>query len=518
MPRAVCRNYEDVYSDPGAPLSRRTSWGTHILAKLDGQRKLLMEPVLRATGPFLDVLDIDTGTSTRLWQSSAPHYEQPGSIFNDTDDSQPVALEGLQLTFTRESAQEPPQTFIKTFTQGGAQVQERRVTDFPHPYPALRGLQREVLRYPRPDGVMLTATLYTPPGYSPDRDGALPAIFWAYPREFKSKEAAGQMRRSPYQFASIGSLSPILWVARGYAVLDGPTLPIVAEGEAEPNDSFLEQLTGGWLAWGMQLPLLLRMKPQPLLLLPDGVPDAGGAKAAVEECVKRGVVDPARVSVGGHSYGAFMAANLVTHAPEVFAAGVARTGAFNRTLTPFGFQNEERTLWQVRQQQQQQKAPEVYSAMSPFMSAHKLQRPLLLIHGEEDNNPGTFPLQSERYFQARPPTCTHQPMHTTSSMNDLTDSPEHNTHGTCGCNKMQQLALALARLAALKGHGATCRLVLLPHESHGYRAYESTMHTLYEQDQWFERYAGFGRVDPNYGCEADTRQQAPSAQGPLSKL
>jgi len=27
-----------VYDDPGAPLSRRTKWGTYVLAKLDGKR------------------------------------------------------------------------------------------------------------------------------------------------------------------------------------------------------------------------------------------------------------------------------------------------------------------------------------------------------------------------------------------------------------------------------------------------------------------------------------------------
>jgi len=411
------RNYEDVYTDPGSPLSRRTEWGTYVLAKVDGKRQLLMEgtgATPEGNRPFLDLLDLGSRATTRLWQSSSPFYEQPGSIMNDLDHTKPVALEGLQLLLTRESAKDPPQSYIVTLTDGGKSLTERQVTNYPHPYPTLRDMQREVLRYPRNDGVMLTATLYTPPGYDAARDGPLPCVFWAYPREFKSKDAAGQMRRSPHQFTSIGSTSPTLWVARGYAVLDGPTLPIVAEGQEEPNDTFLEQLTAG-------------------------------AQACVDECVRRGIVDPKRVSVGGHSYGAFMAANLVTHAPGTFACGIARTGAFNRTLTPFGFQNEERTLWQ---------AADVYARMSPFMSADKVTRPLLLIHGEDDNNPGTFPLQSERYYHA------------------------------------------------LKGHGATCRLVLLPHESHGYRARESIMHTLYEMDQWVEKYAGFGRTDPDYHVDS----------------
>jgi len=406
------RNYEDVYTDPGSPLSRRTRWGTYVLAKLDGKNQLLMEGTgasPEGNKPFLDLLDLDTQQSRRLWQSSPPYYEVPGSIMSDTDPDSPVQLEGLQIMVSRESSKDPPQTYIKTFTQDATGSSERQVTSYPHPYPQLRDMQREVLRYPRSDGVMLTATLYTPPGYDKERDGPLPCLVWAYPREYKSKEAAGQMRRSPHQFASIGGTAPTLWVARGYAVLDGPTLPIVAEGEEEPNDTFLEQLVGG-------------------------------AKAAVDECVKRGVVDPARVSVGGHSYGAFMAANLLAHS-DIFSCAIARTGAYNRTLTPFGFQSEERTLWQ---------APDVYSKMSPFTAADKIKKPILLVHGEEDNNPGTFPMQSERFYQA------------------------------------------------LKGHGAPCRLVLLPHESHGYRARESVLHCLYEQDQWMEKYAGFSRVDPEY--------------------
>ncbi|PNW80332.1 hypothetical protein CHLRE_07g313122v5 [Chlamydomonas reinhardtii] len=499
------RNYEDVYGDPGSPLTRRTQWGTYAIARItpdpatlealqqaaddteaaeaaaeaaaaatalsassggsdaeaatptangspaaaaapapapaSATKRVTRAGLASGTGtwllmsgsgaspegnkPFLDLFHLESGETHRLWQSRPPYYETSGSIMSDTDPHQPITLEGLSMMFGRESSTDPPQTHLRTLTDAGRSWQERQVTNFPHPYPQLRELQREVLRYPRSDGVMLTATLYTPPGYNPKTHGPLPCIVWAYPREFKTKEAAGQMRRSPHQFTSIGSTSPTLWLTRGYAVLDGPTLPIVAdvkeesEGSAstgpapEPNDTFIEQLTDS-------------------------------ARAAVTEVVKRGVADPARVSVGGHSYGAFMTANLVAHAPDLFAAGIARTGAYNRTLTPFGFQNEERTLWQ---------APDVYNRMSPFMAADKITKPLLLVHGEDDNNPGTFPLQSERFYQA------------------------------------------------LKGHGAACRLVLLPHEGHGYRAYESIMHCLYEQDQWIERYAGYGRLDPGYVTE-----------------
>lgn len=425
------RNYEDVYSDPGSPLTRKTKWGTYVLARVNGGNQLLLEgsgASPEGNRPFLDLLDLHSKETRRLWQCSSTCYEQPGGIFSDLDPDAPIKLDGLQITLSRETSKDPPQTYIKSFGPDGSPVPgpdgERQVTRYPHPYPQLRDMSREVLRYPRSDGVMLTATLYLPPGYDKERDGALPAIVWAYPREFKSKEAAGQNTRSPHQFASIGSMSPTLWAARGYAVLDGPTLPIIAEGEEEPNDTFITQLVDG-------------------------------ARAVLEECKRRGVVDTTRVSVGGHSYGAFMAANLVAHS-DLFACAVARTGAYNRTLTPFGFQNEERTLWQ---------APGVYNAMSPYMAADKIKKPILLVHGEEDNNPGTFPMQSERFYQA------------------------------------------------LQGHGATTRLVLLPHEAHGYRARENVLHCLYEQDQWFERYAGYGRVDPDYYTDGEEGAAAGASSG-----
>lgn len=415
------RSYEDVYNDPGSPLSRRTARGTYVLAKIDGKRQFLMAGSGASPGgnrPFLDLLDIDTKESQRLWQSTPPYLEATGSIMSDANGDAPITLDGLKLLRSRETAQDPPQTWIMTLSKapgGDISITERQLTDYPHPHPQLRDLQKEVLRYKRDDGVDLTGTLYLPPGHNPERDGPLPTILWAYPREFKSKEAAGQMRRSPHQFSSIGSQSPLLWLARGYAVLDGPTFPIVAEGDQEPNDSYVEQLTAA-------------------------------GRAAVEELVRRGITDPARVSVGGHSYGAFMTANLLAHLPDVFAAGIARSGAYNRTLTPMGFQSEQRTLWDC---------PEVYSRMSPFMMADLIKKPLLLVHGDADNNPGTHTMQSERMY------------------------------------------------SALKGHGCPTRLVLLPHESHSYVARESVLHCLYEQDQWLERYAGYGRTDPEYGEAGD---------------
>jgi len=243
------------------------------------------------------------------------------------------------------------------------------------------------------------ATLYLPEGYSPETDGPLPVFMWAYPREYKSARAAGQMRGSPYQFIRVRWSSPVIWVLQGYAVLDGPTMPIIGEGDKEPNDTYVEQLVAS-------------------------------AKAAIDELVKRGIADPTRIAIGGHSYGAFMTANLLAHS-DLFRAGIARSGAYNRTLTPFGFQAEERTFWQ---------APEIYFKMSPFMHADKVNEPILLIHGEADNNSGTFPLQSKRFYHA------------------------------------------------LKGMGATVRLIMLPFESHGYRARESILHVLWEMNEWLEKY------------------------------
>ena len=57
-----------------------------------------------------------------------------------------------------------------------------------------------------------------------------------------------------------------------------------------------------------------------------------------------------------------MVANLLSHS-NLYAAGIARSGVYyNRTLTPFGFQSEQRSYWE---------APNVYYTMSPFMHAEK---------------------------------------------------------------------------------------------------------------------------------------------------
>ncbi len=378
---------EDVYSDPGQPMMRQTEWGTYVAMTADEGRTVYLSgqgASPEGNRPFIRKLDLNTGQTEEVFRSQAPYYEVPLD-FLDID-------AGLLLT-RRETNDEPPNYFVRDLRSGTVEA----VTDFPHPYPQFADIQKEAIQYERDDGVKLTATLYLPAGYDPQRDGPLPTFIWAYPTEFKSADAAGQRTDSPYQFKRVSYQGAVPWAARGYAILDDASMPIVGEGDEEPNDSFRKQLVAN-------------------------------AKAAIDEGVRRGVVDPDRVAVGGHSYGAFMTGNLLAHS-DLFAAGIARSGAYNRTLTPFGFQREERLFWE---------APEIYFAMSPFMHAEKVDEPLLMIHGQADNNSGTFPIQSQRFYNA------------------------------------------------IKGLGGTARLVMLPAESHGYAARESILHMLYEMDSWLE--------------------------------
>ncbi len=382
------RSFEDRYSDPGYPITTANSYGAQVLLLTDsGTKAFYAGPGASAEGdrPFLDLLDFTTRQSERLWQSEAPYYENVVELLSP---EQPILLT------RRESQIQPPNYYVRDL----GQKTDRALTHFPHPSPELKDVQKELIRYERADGVKLTATLYLPPGYQKS-DGPLPMLMWAYPQEYKSADAASQVTDSPYRFVRTHSHSPLLWLLHGYAVLDDPSLPIIGEGGMEPNDTYVQQLVAG-------------------------------AQAAVAEVVRRGVADRERIAIGGHSYGAFMAANLLAHS-DLFRAAIARSGAYNRTLTPFGFQAEQRTFWE---------AADVYFAMSPFMHADKVNEPILLIHGQADNNSGTFPMQSERFYNA------------------------------------------------LKGLGATAKLVLLPHESHGYRARESVMHMAYEMTHWLDQY------------------------------
>ena len=379
------RSWEDKYNSPGSFETHRNQFGRGVLLTAQNRQKLYLKgqgASPEGNRPFIDEFDLATKTSTRLWRSEAPYYEAPVEILD---------IENGVILTRRESREIPPNYFIKNLKS----KKDTQLTSFKNPYKALAGIKKELIKYKRKDGLDLTGTLYTPEGYDEEKDGRLPVLMWAYPREFKSANAAGQVSDSPYEFTRLFWGSPIFWVTQGYAVFDDFGMPIVGEGDEEPNETFREQL----------------------------VMDA---EAAIDKLVEMGVADKNRLTIGGHSYGAFMTANLLAHS-NLFAAGIARSGAYNRTLTPFGFQSEERTFWE---------STETYINMSPFVHADKIKQPLLLIHGAADNNSGTYPMQSERMF------------------------------------------------TALKGHGATVRLVMLPHESHGYQARESIMHMLWEMTEW----------------------------------
>ncbi|MBK7871009.1 MAG: prolyl oligopeptidase family serine peptidase [Saprospiraceae bacterium] len=382
------RLYEDRYNDPGSFETKRNQYGRNVLLTAnDGKTLFLTGQGASAEGnrPFVDEFELDSKQTKRLWRSEAPYYEIPISIVDVT--------KGTLIT-RRESNTEPPNYFIRDLKTG----KTRQLTNFDNPFKVLEGVSKELVKYKRADGIELSGTLYLPKDYNKDKDGPLPTFMWAYPREYKTADAASQVTGSPYEFTRISSGSPLFWITQGYAIFDGFSMPILGEGDQEPNETFVAQL---------------RMN----------------AESAINKLVEMGVTDRNRIGVGGHSYGAFMTANLLAHT-DLFAAGIARSGAYNRTLTPFGFQSEERTFWE---------APDVYNTMSPFMYADQIKEPILLIHGEADNNSGTFPIQSERFY------------------------------------------------AALKGHGATARLVMLPAESHGYRAKESIMHMLWEMNTWLDK-------------------------------
>ncbi|MFZ6654884.1 prolyl oligopeptidase family serine peptidase [Undibacterium sp. TJN19] len=386
----ISRKSEDQYSNPGTPVTIQNAYGRQVLrTSADGKAIFLTGTGASAEGdrPFLDKFDLSTRQTNRLWRSQAPYYEEVVALLND---------KGSSFVSSRESNEERPNFYLHDLSSN---VAARALTQFPHPTPQFKGIKKQQIRYEREDGVELTATLYLPPGYDPKRDGPRPMLMWAYPREFKTAEAASQVTSSPYKFNRISFTGPQVMLARGYTVLDGPSMPIVGEGKKEPNDTYLEQL---------------KMN----------------AEAAVEEVVRLGVADRSRIAIGGHSYGAFMTANLLAHT-RLFRAGIARSGAYNRSLTPFGFQAEDRNFWTAKK---------VYLEMSPFNYANQFKDPILFIHGEQDSNPGTFPMQSERMYQA------------------------------------------------LQGLGAVTRLSMLPNESHSYRARESILHMLWEQDRWLETY------------------------------
>ena len=401
----VEHNSTDAYNDPGAPVITRNNYGRPVLQTVSGGSKLLLNNITGSSPqgdlPFLAEFDLQSHHNVIVWRCQPGHYEYVSEVLD---------ADKLIVLSRKESHTDVPNYYLKQLGSSGGE--DRPVTAFANPYPQLDGVSREKISYKRADGVDLTGDLYLPKGYDSKRDGPLPVLIWAYPREFNSASDAAQVRGSKDRFTVISWASPVFWVTQGYAILDNAEMPIVStDSSKKPNDDFVHQLTMN-------------------------------AEAAIHQLAAMGVGDSNRVAVGGHSYGAFMTANLLAHT-KLFKAGIARSGAYNRTLTPFGFQNEDRTFWED---------PRLYYDMSPFMYADKITTPLLLIHGEMDDNSGTFPIQSERLYNA------------------------------------------------IKGNGGTVRYVVLPYEAHGYRGRENLLHMLYEQNAWLEKYVKNGAPAGNNGA------------------
>jgi dipeptidyl aminopeptidase/acylaminoacyl peptidase len=391
------RSINDRYGDPGRPVTRTNAGGRQVAVLRNGNIYLSGRGASdEGDRPFLDRMNLLTLVKDRMWQCGEGVYETVIDLLP----------EPKRFLTSRESPHEPPNYFLRDMGAGSV----TQITQFEDPQPQIRGIHKELVTYTRDDGVTLSATLYLPADHTPGTK--LPLLVWAYPREFSDARTAGQVSGSPHRFTRLRGTSHLFLLTQGYAIMDGATMPVIGDAESM-NDTFIKQIVAS-------------------------------AKAAIDFAADRGVADPDRVGVGGHSYGAFMTANLLAHC-DLFRAGVARSGAYNRTLTPFGFQSERRTLWE---------APMAYFKISPFMHADKINEPILLIHGERDNNSGTFPLQSKRMF------------------------------------------------GALKGHGATARLVMLPNESHGYRARESVLHVLAEMNDWFETYVK-SASDRSFSADTD---------------
>jgi dipeptidyl aminopeptidase/acylaminoacyl peptidase len=386
---------DDAYGDPGDPMMLLHADGTRTVRQV-GDDIFLRGDGATADGerPFLDRYNLRTGETTRLFHSPADAHEAV-FCFADGGSDQVVAW--------HQSKAEPPNLRVVGIGPGAAPGQQhaydlRRLTEWPDPHPSLTRMEKRVVLTDRGDGVQLSGMLYLPPGYDPDRDGRLPLVIWAYPFDYGNADTAGQVRVTSTRFTRLNAADPAWFVMRGYAVLANATMPVIGDPETK-NDTYLEQISAA-------------------------------AAAHIRTLTDGGIADPSRVAVAGHSYGAFMTANLLAHT-DLFAVGIARSGAYNRTLTPFGFQSERRSFWE---------APAVYDQVSPFRYADQISAPILLVHGAEDANSGTFPVQSERLFQA------------------------------------------------IQGTGGTTRLVILPFENHGYVARESVLHVLAEQFDWLKRW------------------------------
>lgn len=382
------RNSQDIYSDPGNFETKRNEFNRYVLA-IENNNAYLIGDGFTKDGqfPFIDEYNLGTLKTKRLYTSTFKDKKE--DLLSIEDFKKGDVLVQIQ------SKNEFPNYYFRNLKS----KKLTQLTNFKNPFESIKNVYKEVIKYKRKDGVDLSGTLYLPDGYDRTKKSEkLPLLIWAYPAEYKDKNSAGQNDKNPNEFTFPYYGSFVYWVTKGYAVLDDASFPIIGEGTTEPNDTFMTQLIDD-------------------------------AEAAIDAVDKLGYINRKKCAIGGHSYGAFMTANLLSHS-NLFACGIARSGAYNRTLTPFGFQSEQRNYWDI---------PAIYNEMSPFMNADKMKTPLLLVHGDADNNPGTFTLQSERYFQA------------------------------------------------LKNLGAPVRLVLLPKEAHSYVAKENILHLLWEQDQFLEK-------------------------------
>ena len=385
---------DEHYKDPGSPVQRQLPNGVSVI-RTDGESIYLRGDGSSPDGdrPFLDRLHLDTLQSERLYRSDKTSLEYFVSFSGSGS--------GKVLTW-HQSHQDPPNLFERTIgvpvnaPTGEASFANTAtpVTNLADPAPVVRQIQKRLIKYKRADGLDLSFTLYTPPGYQEGQ--RVPTILYAYPLDYADASVAGQVTGSQEQFTRLYQYSLLLLA--GYAIIDDASFPIVGDPK-KAYDTYLEQLVAD-------------------------------AKAAVDEAVRLGVTDPDRVGVTGHSHGALMTVNLVAHS-DLFRAGAATSGSYNKTLTPFGFQNERRSVWE---------ATNVYLQVSPFFVADKLKTPLLIVHGAEDANPGTTPLQATKLYEA------------------------------------------------IRGNGGTARLVMLPHEPHWYAALESNEELICEMLTWFDKY------------------------------
>ncbi|MBR0499872.1 MAG: S9 family peptidase [Bacteroidales bacterium] len=340
---------------------------------------------------FIDRYTFKDGKTAPVWFSSGDCKETLTAITDFTP-------KNFQFIGRREAFGVVPDYYMFDMRKKSS----RQITHIEDPVAGFhKAVTDQYVTYTRKDGLKCFAHLYLPAGYDKERDGRLPVFMWTYPYEFKCAAESEKARPEKHKYTKPSYGSAMIWATQGYAVLDEFTMAIVAaDKDSLPNDRFLEELVMS-------------------------------AEAAVDfVCDSIGVGDRDRIGVGGHSYGGFMTANLLAHT-RLFRAGVARSGAYNRSLTPFGFQSERRNYWRART---------VYDEMSPFNYADKVKDALMLIHGQMDNNTGTFPVQSERLYQA------------------------------------------------LVYFGATARYVQLPYESHGYQGIETTLDMLYETGAWLDKY------------------------------